>query len=81
MKITAKHLKSLDIVDDIIPEPLGGAHRNPTETAGNLEHYIVRTLRELKRVPLDTLVKNRYARWRRMGKVVELAAAPAPKQN
>ena len=81
MKITAKHLKGLDIVDDIIPEPLGGAHRNPLETAGNLEHYIVRTLRELKRVPLDTLVKNRYARWRRMGKVTELPAAPAPKQN
>lgn len=78
MKITAKHLKSLDIVDDIIPEPLGGAHRNPAETAGNLEHYLVRTIRELKRVPLDTLVKNRYARWRRMGKVTELAATAKP---
>jgi acetyl-CoA carboxylase carboxyl transferase subunit alpha len=72
MKITAKHLKALDVIDDIIPEPLGGAHRNPAEAAGNLEHYVVRALRELKRVSLDTLLKHRYERWRRMGKIARL---------
>jgi acetyl-CoA carboxylase carboxyl transferase subunit alpha len=72
LKLTARHLKALDVIDDIIPEPLGGAHRNPAETAVNLERHIVRTLRELKRIGLDQLVTHRYDRWRRMGKVTQL---------
>lgn len=72
LKLTARHLKALDVIDDIIPEPLGGAHRNPAETAVNLERHIVRTLRELKRIDLDQLVAHRYDRWRRMGKVTHL---------
>jgi acetyl-CoA carboxylase carboxyl transferase subunit alpha len=72
MKITSRDLKTLDVIDDIIPEPLGGAHRNPAEVANNLERHIVRTLRELKRVEMDHLLKARYDRWRRMGKVARL---------
>jgi acetyl-CoA carboxylase carboxyl transferase subunit alpha len=72
MKITARDLKALDVIDDIIPEPLGGAHRNVAEAASNLERHILRSLRELKRVPLDNLIKHRYERWRRMGKVLHL---------
>ena len=72
LKLTARHLKALDVIDDIIPEPLGGAHRNPAETAVNLERHIVRTLRELKRIDLDQLVAHRYEHWRRMGKVTHL---------
>jgi acetyl-CoA carboxylase carboxyl transferase subunit alpha len=72
LKLTARHLKGLDVIDDIIPEPLGGAHRNPAEAAVNLERHIVRTLRELKRIDADNLVAHRYERWRRMGKVVHL---------
>ena len=77
MKITAKHLRALDVIDDIIPEPLGGAHRDPGEAANNLERHIVRTLRELKRVSLETLLASRYERWRRMGKVLDLEPEPA----
>jgi len=77
MKITSRDLKALDVIDDIIPEPLGGAHRNPAEAAINLERHIVRTIRELKRVPLDNLLKHRYERWRRMGKVIKLELQPA----
>ncbi len=79
LKITARDLKALDVIDDIIPEPLGGAHRDVAEATGNVERHIVRTLRELKRVPLDHLLKHRYERWRRMGKVLrlELQAATA----
>ncbi len=78
MKLTSRDLKTLDVIDDIIPEPLGGAHRNPAEAAANLERHIVRTIRELKRVPIDNLVNHRYARWRRMGKVLRLEPnAPA----
>ncbi len=72
MKITPRHLKSLDIIDDIISEPLGGAHRNPAEAASNLERYIVRTLRELSRSKVQALTEARYTRWRRMGKFVHL---------
>lgn len=81
MKLTARSLKSLDIIDDIIPEPLGGAHRNPTEAAGNLEHHIVRSLRQLHRLPMDTLLQHRYDRWRRMGKVAHLESNPQPVQD
>ena len=70
MKITAKDLRALDIIDDIVPEPLGGAHRDVAEAANNLERHIVRTLRELARVPLDNLLAHRYDRWRRMGKFI-----------
>ncbi|MHC4982095.1 MAG: acetyl-CoA carboxylase carboxyltransferase subunit alpha [Planctomycetota bacterium] len=72
LKITAKQLKEFDVVDDIIPEPLGGAHRNPAEAARNLERYVVRALRELGRVSIETLLTHRYERWRRMGKVLKL---------
>jgi len=72
LKPTARQLKELDLIDDIIPEPLGGAHRNSAEAANNLERYIVRTLRELKAVSIDSLLKHRYERWRRMGKVLHL---------
>ena len=69
MKITSRDLKALDVIDDTIPEPLGGAHRNVAEAANNLERHILRTLRELSRVPIENLLKHRYNRWRRMGKV------------
>ena len=79
LKITAGDLKSLDVIDEIIPEPLGGAHRNPAEAAGNLERHIVGALRQLRRMSLDELLKARYDRWRRMGKVI-YAAPPAEGQ-
>ena len=76
MRITSKHLKELGVVEDIIPEPLGGAHRNHAETAAELERYLLRALRELKRHPPDELVENRYARWRRLGAVLEMEFRP-----
>ncbi|MCD6303780.1 MAG: acetyl-CoA carboxylase carboxyltransferase subunit alpha [Planctomycetes bacterium] len=76
MKLTARELRALDVIDAIIPEPLGGAHRDPAEAANNLERHIVRTLRELARISIDNLLKHRYDRWRRMGKVLRAAAGP-----
>ena len=70
MRLTSAHLKALDVIDDIIPEPLGAAHRNHAEAAANLERYIVSALRELGRVPAAALVENRYKRWRRIGRIV-----------
>ena len=72
LKVTAKHLKRLDVIDEIIPEPLGGAHRNPAEAAANLERYIVSALRRLRRIDTDELLTRRYDRWRRVGKVIRV---------
>jgi acetyl-CoA carboxylase carboxyl transferase subunit alpha len=81
LKLTAKSLKSLDVIDDIIQEPLGAAHRNPAEAAATLERYLGRALLELRRLKPDKLVEARYARWRRMGKVLKLELQPAAQGN
>jgi len=67
LKLTSKHLKSLGIIDEIIEEPLGGAHRNAHAAADNVQKYIDKTLRELKRVPIEKLVDQRYERLRKLG--------------
>ena len=55
------------MVDTIIPEPLGGAHRNLHDTVHNVEKYIVKTLRDLKRTKIDNLLENRYNKLRSIG--------------
>ena len=80
MQVTAQSMKKHDLIDDIIEEPLGGAHRDPDEAAYNLERYLVSSIRRLKRIPIDELVEQRYQRWRRMGKVLEPDAAPDPQK-
>jgi len=72
LRLTAGHLKELGVIDTIISEPLGGAHRNPAEAAALLERTVVSTLRELRRLSPQTLLEERYRRWRRQGKVIEL---------
>ena len=72
LRLTAPDLQRLGVVDDIIPEPLGGAHRSPAETAHNLELYITRTLRQLKRIGRDQLLDGRYKSWRKKGRVLQL---------
>jgi acetyl-CoA carboxylase carboxyl transferase subunit alpha len=78
MQVTARSMKKHDLIDDIIPEPLGGAHRDRDEAAYNLERYLVSSIRQLKRVPIDQLLEQRYKRWRRMGKVLDLNNVPQP---
>jgi len=67
LKLTSKHLLSLGIVDAIIPESLGGAHRNVHDTVHNVEHYVVKTLRDLKRTKIENLLTNRYKKLRAIG--------------
>jgi acetyl-CoA carboxylase carboxyl transferase subunit alpha len=67
LKFTAKDLKKLHLIDEIIREPLGGAHRDPSVAAANLEKFILDTLRELKAVRTETLLKRRYKRLREIG--------------
>lgn len=67
LKLTSKHLRSLGVVDEIIEEPLGGAHRNPRAAGDSLEKYIDKTLRELKRIEIDKLLDQRYEHLRKLG--------------
>jgi acetyl-CoA carboxylase carboxyl transferase subunit alpha len=67
------------VIDAIVPEPLGGAHRDPHTAAHNLEQFLAKTLRELKRVKLDTLLQRRYDKFRAMGQVLETSKRAAMK--
>jgi acetyl-CoA carboxylase carboxyl transferase subunit alpha len=71
MKMTATDLERLGIVDDIVPEAPGGAHRDHAVTARNLGDALRRHLGELMLLPAETLRDRRYAKFRRMGAFVE----------
>ena len=67
LKLTSKDLLKLQLIDEVIPEPLGGAHRNVHDTVYNVEKYIVKTLRDLKRTKVDNLLEARYKKLRSIG--------------
>jgi acetyl-CoA carboxylase carboxyl transferase subunit alpha len=71
LKLTSKDLARLGIIDDIIPEPLGGAHRDHRDMANTLKTYLLRYLRELRAVPRDELLQQRYQKFRQMGMFLE----------
>jgi acetyl-CoA carboxylase carboxyl transferase subunit alpha len=75
LKLAPKDLLQLGVVDEIIPEPLGGAHRDPQEMARILQSAILRYLVELKPVPVERLLELRYEKYRRIGKLIDPAAA------
>jgi len=65
--LTARRLKSLGIVDKVIREPIGGAHRNPRQTATRLKAVLMNELDQLQQLPVDTLLQRRYERLRSYG--------------
>lgn len=67
MKIAAEDLIEFGIVDRIVPEPPGGAHKDPIRTAKNLKLALVETLDELARKPVDTLSPDRIEKFGKMG--------------
>ena len=77
LKITSSDLKRLGVIDDIIEEPLGGAHRDHHQMGARLKMYLVRTLSKLKELPTDELVATRYEKFRQMGQFLEEMEAPA----
>ena len=62
MGITATRLRGLGLVDEVIPEPLGGAHRDPLATAGAVKAAVLSTLNELKKLSAADLVAQRRRR-------------------
>lgn len=71
LKISSQSLLSLDIIDGIVKEPLGGAHRDYKCAANDLKSVILLSLSELSKLDVDTLLKNRYNKFRKMGSFVE----------
>ncbi|MCJ7673798.1 MAG: hypothetical protein MUO33_01445, partial [Sedimentisphaerales bacterium] len=67
LKLSSKDLYKLELIDAIIPEPLGGAHRNVHDTIYNIEGFIGKTLADLKRTKIENLLESRYKKLRSMG--------------
>ncbi|MBN2511536.1 MAG: acetyl-CoA carboxylase carboxyltransferase subunit alpha [Sedimentisphaerales bacterium] len=74
LKLTGKDLMKLNLIDAVIPEPLGGAHRNIHDTVYSVEQFLLKSLTELKRLKIDTLLDRRYRKIRSFGQnCVELS--------
>jgi acetyl-CoA carboxylase carboxyl transferase subunit alpha len=67
LKLTAGDLKEFKLVDEVIPEPLGGAHRDQEVAIASLRGVVERHLDDLAKVPIEKLLAQRYERYRRIG--------------
>ena len=77
LKITAKDLLDLRLVDEIVPEPLGGAHNDPKMTAETLKQHLLKNLEMLNQLSTGERLKLRYAKFRAHGHFVEKQKAAA----
>jgi acetyl-CoA carboxylase carboxyl transferase subunit alpha len=75
LKLTADDLMRLGVVDEIVPEPEGGAHRDHDTAAANLGGALRRNLQRLTEEPIGQLLKKRYEKFRRLGNFAEKTAA------
>ena len=67
LRFTSKDLLELGVVDEIIPEPLGAAHRDHRQMASTLKSALAKNLKRLGTIAIDELLEQRYAKFRRMG--------------
>ncbi len=74
MRISGREVYSLGLVDEVVPEPLGGAHRNYAQTANRLKETLLRHLREMQQLTTSELLEQRYQKFRAIGayKSIEL---------
>ncbi len=68
MAITSQNLKKLELIDGIIDEPLGGSHRDIPTTINNVKQSLIETLDSISRIPIDTLLEQRYQRLMQYGR-------------
>jgi acetyl-CoA carboxylase carboxyl transferase subunit alpha len=71
LKLTARDLKELELIDEVISEPLGGAHHNHQVAADSLKRSLLSNLDDLVKKPIEKLLQERYHKFRRMGRVLE----------
>jgi acetyl-CoA carboxylase carboxyl transferase subunit alpha len=75
LRFTSRDLLRFGVIDEIIPEPLGGAHRDHREAASILKSFLIRSLREIARLPRGELLQRRYDKFRKIGVFLEGSAA------
>ena len=73
LKYTADELKKYNVIDDVIPEPPGGAHAHPEEALTNIKKQVLTAVDELSALSEEELVKQRYERFRKIGEFAESA--------
>ena len=73
LRISAADLKELGIIDDVVPEPEGGAHLDHEATARLLSPFLLRALDDLSSIAIPDLIRRRYQKFRRMGQFLEIA--------
>lgn len=74
LRFTSTDLLNFGIVDQVVAEPIGGAHRDPHQMAARIKLFLVKTVRDLLRTPIMQLLDERYAKFRRMGVFLEQPA-------
>ncbi len=67
LKITAQDLFQMNVIDEMVEEPIGGAHRDPRRAAELLKEAISRNLTEIRNMPAEGLIRNRYEKFRKLG--------------
>lgn len=78
MRVKAQDVYQLGIIDEVVPEPLGGAHRNSQQAASNLKEALLKNLADLKQLAVDELLERRYQKFRTIGKYTRLEASETP---
>lgn len=72
LKLTAQDLYELNIIDEIIPEPMGGAHRDPLFAGERIREFILKNLHPLQMLPPEELLEKRYQKFRKLGVIAEV---------
>jgi len=70
LNLTADRLQALGLIDEIVPEPLGGAHRHHDDMALSLQKTLVRHVTELQKQPIEQVLEDRYQRWLSYGREI-----------
>ena len=81
LKLTAPDMLALNLVDGIIPEPLGGAHSQPEEMFKTVKEFITGTIAELKKLDTESLIEKRVAKFCSMGVYIDTEAEEAIEIN
>ena len=68
MKLTAKDLLKLKIIDEVIPEPLGGAHRDPDSISADIKHSLIKNLKTFENLTKDEIYDHRKAKFLQIGR-------------
>ena len=67
LKLTAEHMLDFGLIDDVVKEPLGGAHKDPEKMAKVLKSHIKKEIAALRELPVDKMIEQRIAKYAKMG--------------